>query len=520
MPTKKTANDMPAEIVLLYPKTGWDVGGHTVAPPHAVLAVAAPLHAAGYKVKIIDMRRENDWRETLRQSIGSNTICIGISAMTGTQLHFALLMAQESRNLSDGRVPLVWGGAHPSILPGQTAQHELVDVVVVGEGELTFMELVQAFEHKSPLSGIKGLAYQDGSQTIVTEPRPLMDVDGLLPVPWDLIPVEDYICEDNHFLKSSPRTLDIGQTSRGCPHRCGFCCSCSVRNRKWRAMSLDKAVERISEPVSKFNLTGVWIRDDEFYVNNSRAFDICEEIRARHNISWYASGSRIDDFNSFSGDQVELVKASGCKVTKFGAESGSDRILDLISKGFHAHDILKANEKCKKHGIIPAYAFITGFPTETFEDIDKTISLAFRLKDDYPQAQLEAFLTYTAFPGTPMWPLALSEGLVPPDRMEGWVDWIMDEYDLSGERIPWLNRKQRRWIGNIMYLSLLGNAIGNLGGGVQHPLLGPVFNLLLKSLRPYYGFRLRNKFYKKVPELLIASYLRKKLFYQSERIYR
>ncbi len=508
----------PADIVLMYPKTGLDVGGHTVAPPHSLLAVAAPLHREGRKIKIIDMRRDYQWRDTLSKSIGRETICIGISTMTGTQLHFAILMAKEARKLTDGRIPIVWGGPHPSILPEQTAKSDLVDVVVVGEGDITFPELVEAMENKQPLENIKGLAFKNDGNVVLTEPRPFINLDTLLPVPWDIINVEDYINEDNYFLKNSPRTLDIGQTSRGCPHKCGFCCASSILEKKWRGMSVERAVEAIKEPAKRFNLTGVWIRDDEFYVNRKRAFSICEQIvRSEKNLSWYATGSRVDDFNKFTDEQLDLIRKSGGRITKFGAESGSDRILDLINKGFHTEDIIKANIRCKEHGIIPAYSFIVGFPTETFEEINNTIELAFRLQRENPAAQLETFPTYTAFPRTPMWPLALSEGLRPPDRMEGWVDWIMDDYDLEGMQIPWYNRHERKWIGNISYLSILGNAVSNVGGGIRNPLLHGMFSIALGATSKYYRWRLSTKRYKRVPELAIARRLRRKIFYRNEK---
>ena len=117
----------------------------------------------------------------------------------------------------------------------------------------------------------------------------------------------------------------------------------------------------------------------------------------------------------------------------------------------------------------------------------------------------------------PLWPLAKSEGLVPPDRIEGWVDWIMDDYDLEGMQIPWFNRRQRKWIGNISYLSILGNAITNVGAGVRNPLLHGMFSVVLGTARRYYGWRLRSKRYKTIPELAVARRLRRKIFYRNEK---
>lgn len=519
---KEKVLQTPADIVLMYPKTGLDVGGHTVAPPHSLLAIAAPAHKAGYKIKIIDMRRDYEWRETLKRSVSKDTICVGISTMTGTQVHFALKMAKEARQLTEQwGTPIIWGGAHASILPEQTLEHELVDIVVIGEGDESFPEIVKALEHKQPLSGIKGIAYKNGKEIIKTPSPSLLDVNKLLPIPWDLINVEDYVTRDNYFLKDSPRTLDIGQTSRGCPFKCAFCSSSSILQKRWRGMTVERSLEAILEPVRKFNLTGVWIRDDEFYINNSRAFDICEGIvSGERKISWYATGSRVDSFNRASDDQIELLKRSGGKIMKFGAESGSNRILDMIKKGIHIEDTIKANLKAKKHGIIPAYSFIVGFPTETFGEINQTIDAAFRLQKDNPQAQLETFPTYTPFPGTPMWDMAVKFGVKMPDNLEGWTDWIMDDYDLEGEKIPWFDKRERMWIGNISYLSILANAVENVGKGVDSFLMRSLFLAGLVPMQGYYRFRLKNKFYKGLPELAIARYMRQKLFYKNEKNFR
>lgn len=518
---KMSSSVLSYDVVLLYPKTGLDLGGHTVAPPHSILSVAAPIHRSGYKVKIIDMRRDEMWREALRKSISRDTICIGISVMTGTQIHFALIMAAEARRLTDGRIPLVWGGHHPTILPEQTLKNEYVDIVVFGEGEITFHELVNALGSRKSLKDIDGIGYKNGSEIVLNSPRKLLDVDNLLPVPWDLIDVEQYINPDNYFLKNSLRTLDIGQTSRGCPYRCGFCCSSSVLHKKWRPMSIEHSMERILEPVRKFNLTGIWIRDDEFYVDHSRAFTICRElINSGQSVSWYATGTRVNDFNKASDEELGLLKRSGAAIMKFGAESGNNRILDLIQKGFHIEDTIKANLRCKKHGILPAYSFMIAFPTETFKEINNTIDFAFKLKVDNPQAQLETFAQYTAFPCTPMYDMALAYGLNPPDHLAGWIDWILDDYDFNGNQIPWFNKNERRYIGNISYMSILAFAIGNIAGGITSRQWHYAFSRLLCAFQKYYAFRLKNKSYKWLPELMLARYMRKKFFYRSTRTIR
>lgn len=502
------------DVVLIYPKTGMDIGA-TVAPPHALLSVAAPLHNKGYKVKIIDMRKDWQWKKTLEDSLQTKPICVGISAMTGTQIYFAIEVAKMVREHTNGKIPIIWGGPHPSIVPEQTLESEYVDVVCVGEGDITLVELVSAFQTRSPISHIQGIAYKNDGKIAITSSRPLLDVETLLPVPWALINAEDYIHPD-FYLKKSSRSLDIGQTSRGCPFQCGFCSSASIRQRKWRAMSVKRSLEAIIEPIKRFNLDGIWIRDDEFYIDRKRVQAICDEIiRNNLKINWYTSGTRVDVFNNSTDEQIALLKRSGADVLKFGAESGSDRILKLMNKGIRAEDTVRANLRAKKHGIIPAFSLMIGFPTETFEDINATIDLANRLIKDNPVAQLETVAVYTALPGTPLFRLAVEMGLKPPLNLSEWADWNFDEYDLSGRQIPWFNYKDRIKIGNLTYISMLSNAVYNAADGVNNPFLRKILKFLLKPVIYFYRLRLEKKWYSFAPELNIVRYLRKRIFYKS-----
>ncbi len=501
-------------VILIYPKTGMDFGS-TVAPPHSLLTIAAPLHSEGYRVKIIDQRVDRDWNKHLADELMLDPICIGISSMTGMHIHFAVEAARIVRSLTKNRaVPIVWGGPHPSILPEQTLNSDYVDIVCVGEGDITFNELVKVLEKGGDLSGVKGIAFKDGNKAVVNSPAPLIDVEKLLPVPWELIDVEKYIHPDM-YLKESSRTLDIGQTSRGCPFSCGFCCSASLRMRKWRAMSVERSLQAIVDPIRRFKLNGIWIRDDEFYIDRERASRICEGIiREKLSISWYTSGTRVDVFNKASDEQTSLLKKSGAYVLKYGAESGSDRILKMIEKGIKVEDTIRANLKAKKHGITPAFSLMIGFPTQTFEEIDATIELMFRLKRDNPSAQFEAIATYTALPGTPMYDLALKNGLKPPDSLEGWINWNFIDYDLEGERIPWFDLDARRKIGNICYLSILANGFRNAIDSIENVLLRMVAKAFYTPISLFYRLRLERKWYNFSWDLMIIRFIRAKLFYK------
>ena len=510
------------DVVLFYPRTGLDLGS-TVAPPFALLTLAAPLLKEGFKVRIIDRRVDRLWATNLHRALQSKPICCGISTMTGTQIRFSVEAAKVMREESDGSIPLVWGGCHPTILPEQTLRSDLVDIVCIGEADVSFLELVKALANKTTLSSVKGIAYLDGNECVINDEYPLMDVEELLPTPWELIDVEAYIHKDL-YLRESNRVLDVGQTSRGCPYRCGFCCSAVIRKHKWRAMSVEKALAIIVNDVKRFNLDGIWLRDDEFYVDQKRATEICEGIiRENLNISWYTSGTRISDLLRATDEQLRTLKRSGAYVVKMGAESGSDRMLQLMNKKQTVEQILAANQRCIEFGIKPAFSLMCAFPGETMEEINQTIDLFFRIQEENPEASCETIGQFTALPGTPLYDIAVELGLQPPTRFEDWAEWLFHDIDYKGDRIPWFTREERICIGNLNYLSILSKTGANILYTMQNKFAARMLSLLAKPPSKYFAWRLKQKRYHFVPEIKPIKMYQEYMFsstniFQSERV--
>jgi radical SAM superfamily enzyme YgiQ (UPF0313 family) len=507
--SQRKSAETEADVVLVYPKTGMDVGS-AITPPHSLLAIAAPLHREGYKVRIIDQRTDLHWRRSLAIALEQDPLCVGITCMVGTQIAFALEAAGWVREKGNGPVPIVWGGPHPSTLPEQTLENDFVDIVCVGEGDTTFPELVQAIASGEPLATVKGIGFKDGGKPSFTPERPFVDIETLAPIPWELVEVERYIRPD-FYLKNSPRTLDIGQTSRGCPFKCGFCSSAGIRQRKWRALSSEKSLALIEEAVRRFDLNGIWIRDDEFHVDRTRTSEICEGILKRNlDIRWYTAGTRVDLFNRASDEEIALLRRSGAYALKFGVESGSNRILELIDKGVTWQEALEANRQARKHGIVFGFSLMMGFPSETMEEIHRTVDLGRRIMADNPGAQLETIGTYTPLAGTPLFALAREHGLEPPDRLEGWIDWDFWEYDLRGRRIPWFHYRDRKRIGNIGYYHTLAHALPNLIDSVSNPPLRRALKTLSAPAAAYSRHRIRNKRFDFAPELALLRSIRER----------
>ena len=164
-------------------------------------------------MRILDMRLE-DYRH---YHLG-NPVFVGISCMSGMQIRYALEFARyvKTQNLS---CPIVWGGVHPTLLPEQTVSHELVDIVVRGEGELIVKDLANRLSNSQPIDTVAGITYKSEGVIKSNPDGEVIDLDAIpVNLPYDLLQTDKY-----PSIKSGRFHI---QTSRGCPHKCGFCYNC------------------------------------------------------------------------------------------------------------------------------------------------------------------------------------------------------------------------------------------------------------------------------------------------------
>jgi hypothetical protein len=182
-----------------------------------------------------------------------------------------------------------------------------------------------------------------------------------------------------------------------------------------------------------------------------------------------------------------------------------------MSKDITWEQTLEANRKAKRHDIKPAFALMAGFPTETWEEINKTIDLVFEIKKDNPNAQFESIGTFTALPGTPMYQLALEHGLKPPRSLEEWIEWNFEQYDYSGRKAPWFSYNDRIKLGNLNTLCTLSFAVPNLFGSIADPFLRLIFKIVGTPLTNFYRFRFKHKMYTFSLDLRLIMLLKKLL---------
>ena len=393
------ANPNKNRVLLLYPATESE---QLVLVPLSMLYVAAPLVEDGIEVEIVDQRLERDFFDTVRKRIGPDLICIGISCITGPQIEQTIRIAQFVRKLTDA--PIVLGGPHATLFPDQTLQSKWVDYIVVGRGEAPFLNLVRALKKKAAVNGIARVGSQANGKIVVN--RGSVDEIDVRKIPYFLV-----------LRYGNPMTIPI-ITSYGCRYRCSFCVERTLHPRYHEVPIRDVSV-MLAEAL-RLGPQFINFIDDNFMLNKNRVIELFSWCRENTlDFRWVCTG-RVDNVLRLTDDELRFLKRRGLFAVYFGIESGSPRILELIRKGITPEMVLELNSRLKKEGIIPHYSFMAGFPTETRAEFQKTIGIISRLRQDNPQAVVWKINTYTPYPGTDLYDLAVENGFNAPDTFEGW----------------------------------------------------------------------------------------------------
>jgi anaerobic magnesium-protoporphyrin IX monomethyl ester cyclase len=393
--------------LLVWPGKSRKYGPAKSVIPLQLLFLSNALSEVGIPSHILDLRLETADNVDL-----NDVLFVGISTYSdGTMIAPALDFARKVKTAKP-LIPLIWGGVHPSLMVEQTLQNPYVDIIVHGEGENTVKELALAIMEGSSLSPIQGIAYQEDGEIRLNPPREFIDMDTLnIALPYHLLDINKYI--------RNPFSV---HTSRGCPFKCGFCYNTAFNKLKWRCKSSEKVLDEIEYIVRKFRPEKIsFIHEDEFFIKRKRVEEICEGLLKRGIKIGWESFCRLDNFAHFDDDFIKLLERSGCERLSFGAESGSQRILDFIEKGIKVEHILTATEKIAKSNIKQAVSFVSGFPTETFDDMVMTCNLIDELARINPKIWVTGIFYYTPFPGSPLFELVIRKyNYKPPGSLEEW----------------------------------------------------------------------------------------------------
>lgn len=235
----------------------------------------------------------------------------------------------------DSEVKIVVGGVHASFCYDQVLLQYGADVVVIGEGEVTLAELCTVMEKQAPLKTVRGIAYTENGDVVLSPPREIIQNLDDLPMP-------DYSYARS-FIERSGMGFMI--TSRGCPVRCTFCSTSSYWGQKVRMNSVSRVVDEMEMLVSQFKVKKIFFHDDTFNLGIQRVKDICSEITRRGiKVEWGCS-CRV---SPVSEEMIATMVEAGCRHICWGIESGSEEMLKKIDKKITVSQIRNAFELSKK----------------------------------------------------------------------------------------------------------------------------------------------------------------------------
>lgn len=355
---------------------------------------------------------------------------LGVTVMGGPSLRRAY---EHCKRIKE-QVPdltIIWGGYFPTIFPDCVANTDIVDFVIRGQGEFTLLELLGACKNGAEFSSIDGLSYKENGKIIHNQPRKLVSPDSLPQYPYEVIDVNEYIVPT--FI--GRRTVCY-HSSIGCPYKCNFCGVVKMYPIKWLAESAERVVSTLCFLKEQYNIDGVEIADNNFFVSESRTAAICDGIK-HLNLSWYAEG-RIDTLLKYSDETWVKMKESGCRLIYLGAESGSDIILQKMEKDLTVDQTVALNKKARRFDIIPYFFFVVGNPYDPEMDINESINLVYHLKKDNPDCEI-LFTPYTPIPIPGMYDEATSKGFKYPSNLEEWFSGDWESFEIRKNPLtPWL----------------------------------------------------------------------------------
>ncbi len=391
--------------------------GYALELPLSILAVAAPLHAEGYQMVLIDERLSADVEKELLEAT-EGAMCVGFSTITGHQLKRTIHLSRLLKR-HHSQVPVVWGGYHPSLLPEQVASEPYVDAVVRGQGEVTFRQLVGRLEENQGFDGVAGITYRDDSGGVVSNPdRPVEDINSFPRAPYELLDIERF------FHMNGGRRAIQYFSSQGCPFKCAFCVEPKVFG-KWTARIADTVVNDIDRLNRMYRLEHVSFADANFFANTKRVEAISRQLLDRDiHITWTVT-ARASQLVKVKPETLSLAKKAGCRTIEIGIESGSEEVLKLIDKRTSPDQAIASNRLLKNAGIHGVYAFMVGFPKELPEannEIGQTLMLIKKLRREHPDVVTVAFYV-TPYPGTQLFDIAQRLRLRMPTKTSEWADW-------------------------------------------------------------------------------------------------
>jgi anaerobic magnesium-protoporphyrin IX monomethyl ester cyclase len=474
---------MSRKVILFLPP----YSGGLIGPPLSLLSLAAPLREAGFEPVIIDGALRSNYWDLIEKAI-PDCLCFGVSLLTGPMIAEAISVARRVKRLRPD-LPVIFGGWHPSLLPGQTLSEDYVDAVILHQGEMTLLETAERLSAGKSLDLVSGCWFKRDGRIQQNPDRPNAALSSLPKPAYDLVDFDAYEA------LSGERTLPYA-ASVGCPYDCSYCTDAVFYNRRFNAYSARRVAEDITELSRQHRLRKIALVDSNFLVNTRRAVEIARGlIEAGARVEWTFQAS-TDLLCRMNDADVEALGESGVTHIGFGTESASESVLLKMNK-LHQRvgDMYETARKCKRARIRVTYNLILGYPGETEADRHKTLCVMSEINDRFDNVSFSPNI-FTPYPGIPAWSELRKLGIKEPKTLAEW-----GQIDLKGNVLPWLRGRTYSHVRRGLAYLLLKSEVTK---AATRESQSPAARLLFRWLRKPLAWRVKNDCFRWPVELGLA----------------
>ena len=372
--------------------------------PMGLAYIAAVYRNAGHDVDIYHQDIYHWPEEHLTNLLDREVYdIIGVSVIGGYYQYQKLLKISDAINVSKNRPFFILGGHGPAPEPEYFLNKTKADVVVIGEGERTSLEIIEAIENKRSLLSVNGIAFLKNGECYITEERQLIEDLDEIPLPaYDMFPMEYY--SRLRFVNMASSDLSASMLSgRGCTFQCNFCYRMDKGHRN---RSVEGIVEEIKLLKNDYNVNYIIFLDELLMTSTQRTAEICNAfLKAKLNIKWSCNGR----LNFAKPNILELMKKAGCVFINYGIESLDQNTLNIMNKALTVNQIHKGVQNTLSAGLSPGLNIIFGNIAEPRNALEMGVEFLLKYDD---HAQMRTIRPVTPYPGTPLYHYAIEQGLL------------------------------------------------------------------------------------------------------------
>lgn len=399
-------------ILFVYPNLDCQVGFN-----YGLAYISALLKRHGHETRLLNVNEKLgfplDLERIRRETEEFDPDLVGFSVVS-PQYETARRIARSMKNYCSA--PLLCGGMHPTMAPEQTLEDECWDYVCVGEGEGPILDVVERLEEGRSVTDVPNIGYRENETCTRNPVRPFQDLHELPPKDFELFDFQRMIDAKNGWVGL--------MASRGCPFRCSYCFNHRMVDLYRRDTGLsgsdlnyirrhppDYVAREIEYLLDNYENIDTFIFDDDILtLDKDYLWELCERYQEATDVP-FVCNAHVKFFDS---ERAEMLKEAGCRIVKFGLESGSERVRrEVMNRRMSNEDIADAFRVAHDAGLETAAFVMFGLPSETMEELDETVDL---LADIRPSRF--RWSIFFPFPNTDAYDMSINGGFIDPDAME------------------------------------------------------------------------------------------------------